>query len=345
MRENDASRVMVSVIVPVYNAEDTLARCIRSVLKQTFSNYELIVVNDGSNDNSGNIIKEYSLNDNRIIPVNQHNKGVSAARNHGVDLAKGQWITFVDADDYITEDCLELAVNAVKDTDCEMIFWNRKDIYQNRIEEKRVFKNDTEKNKFSGKELISKVLYNPEENLDLSSSYCRLFRRDIIMGKHLRFPENLKLGEDVIFMIDYLMSVSKVLRSDFFTYCRTMNSQSVMHRYNPAVKKHMLNLLEHLERQIELTNNKDIRKAYSVYVLRGPVTRVLEGFICHKQNGESYLVRCKQLKDFVAIPIVKDSLDGIAFSELPARLQIKLFCVRHRLLFVLDRWYRNKSYM
>lgn len=343
--KDDDSRVIVSVIVPIYNAEETLRQCIDSIMKQTFRNFELILVNDGSNDNSVNIIKKYSLNDDRIIMVNQSNKGVSAARNRGIELANGEWITFVDADDYITEDCLQMVLNAVEGSDYEMVFWNRKDIYKERIKEKRVFPPDKEKKVFTGQELIPKVFYNSEGNLELSSCYCRIFQKNIIIKKHIRFFEDLQYGEDMIFMIDYLKSVSKVLRCDCFTYYRTMQEHSAMHRFNPEIKQYLLNLLDHLGKRMDLIKDKGIEMSYSIYMFRGPVTGYIECYVCNKKNGDSRRVRRRYLMEFLKTPLVKDAIEDISYHNLPIRLQIKLFCIRHEILFVLDNWYRNKGYM
>lgn len=93
--------IEISVIIPIFNAEKTLKRCLDSILNQTFKNFEIICVNDGSQDKSIDILKEYKEKDNRIIIIQQENKGVSSARNAGIKIAKGKYITFIDSDDWI----------------------------------------------------------------------------------------------------------------------------------------------------------------------------------------------------------------------------------------------------
>ena len=92
---------LVSIIIPVYNAEHTLCKCLDSILEQDFNNYEIILVNDGSKDSSPDICNEYGSKYHNISIINQNNAGVSSARNAGLDVAKGDWITFIDSDDYI----------------------------------------------------------------------------------------------------------------------------------------------------------------------------------------------------------------------------------------------------
>ena len=106
--------VEISVIIPVYNSEKYLKRCIESVLKQSYTNFELILVNDGSEDHSGEICEKYREQDKRIKVIHQNNKGQAAARNIGVKLAKGKWVHFVDSDDCIHPQMLEILLNMVK---------------------------------------------------------------------------------------------------------------------------------------------------------------------------------------------------------------------------------------
>lgn len=118
----------ISVLVPVYNAEKYLKKCIESILNQTYKNIELIIVNDGSNDNSYNIIEEYKNKDNRIKAVHTENKGVSHARNTCLDNASGAFFAFVDSDDYIEEDYLEILYNNLKKYNADISMCNCKTI-------------------------------------------------------------------------------------------------------------------------------------------------------------------------------------------------------------------------
>lgn len=109
---------LISVIVPVYNAEEYLRDCINSILSQTFKNFEVILVNDGSSDNSGEICDKYSRLDSRVQVIHQENQGAASARNAGIKISKGDYICFVDADDLIHSQMLEILLNAIKGGDC-----------------------------------------------------------------------------------------------------------------------------------------------------------------------------------------------------------------------------------
>jgi len=117
---------LISVIIPIYNSEKYLKRCIDSIINQTYKNIEIICINDGSTDESYNILKQYEIKDNRIIILNKLNQGVSSARNDGIRISKGQYITFVDSDDWLELDAIENMVYLAKNKESDAI---RKNYY------------------------------------------------------------------------------------------------------------------------------------------------------------------------------------------------------------------------
>ena len=110
----NGKRVLISIIVPIYNSSEYIQRCIDSILSQTLTNFELILINDGSTDNSIDVLKEYESKDSRIIVINKKNEGVSIARNTGIEMAKGEYIMFCDSDDYVHPQWCELLVDAIE---------------------------------------------------------------------------------------------------------------------------------------------------------------------------------------------------------------------------------------
>lgn len=112
---------LVSIIVPVYNSEETLARCINSILDQQYRNIEVILVNDGSTDNSLNICREFAETDSRIIVIDKENTGVSDTRNRGIAQATGKYLHFVDSDDWIAENAVKVLVDRMQETGCDLV--------------------------------------------------------------------------------------------------------------------------------------------------------------------------------------------------------------------------------
>ena len=107
---------LISIIVPIYNVEKYIHKCIESIINQTYKNLEIILVDDGSPDNCGNICEEYAKNDSRIKVIHKENNGLSSARNAGLEICKGDYIGFVDSDDYIELNMYEVLINALKNT-------------------------------------------------------------------------------------------------------------------------------------------------------------------------------------------------------------------------------------
>lgn len=338
------NEITLSVIVPVYNGEDTLERCIQSIVKQTYKDFELLIVNDGSGDASLAIAKRYEEQDKRVIVLSQENKGVSAARNYGIQKARGKWITFVDADDYLDIHCFDIAFGNEKINLVELVLWDRIDIYRNRQEEKRIFVDDEWKHN-SIKDLVEKVFYNRNGNLEICSVCGRLFRSDIIEQNEIRFDEAVRLGEDMIFMLDYLKVIKHYYYIHRTDYHRSMVENSAMHGFNVGMKDQVITLLQTLKKHIDLEKNENIMNAYQIFVLRGPVTTYLECYLCNSQNKDGRKQRSKELNDFLKMDVVEQEMKKIRYKMLSNRLKVKLFCIRHRWIDVLDYWYRRKEYM
>lgn len=194
---------MVSIIVPIYKAEKYLHRCIDSILAQTFSDFELLLVIDGSPDNSGAICDEYALKDLRIRVLHKENGGVSSARNLGLDNACGEWVAFIDADDWIGETYLEYCVSAGIDVDLVRVGIKR--IYDEKttIEVRQSFGK-----RYSTVGNHLKKIVSRSTTLGV---WGGLYRLSYLNKFKIRFREGLKMGEDWLFSFEYLKHCSSVI--------------------------------------------------------------------------------------------------------------------------------------
>ena len=179
----------ISVIIPVYNAEATLNKCVDSVLGQQFPDFEVILVDDGSKDGSFQICEEYARKDSRVIVIHKENGGVSSARNRGLEIAKGKWVTFVDSDDYINDTYLVLP------EDKDVIFASYRNVVYGKESE------GLSSACFTGCRL-SDVVAEYGSNSILRTPWAKFYRRDLI--GNIRFPEDMKVGEDTCFVWQYL---------------------------------------------------------------------------------------------------------------------------------------------
>lgn len=192
----------VSVIIPIYNAEKFLHRCIDSIIAQTFINWELLLIDDGSKDSSGRICDEYVAKDERIHVFHKENGGVSSARNLGIDHAKGQYIVFVDSDDWVDNDYLECLLPESKE-DLICCSFEVEDSY------KRNNWNVLLADSYKTREALKKNL----TRFAFCSVTCKSFKKSLIQAKNVRFNEKITQCEDGLFVFDYLSAIRCAVRT------------------------------------------------------------------------------------------------------------------------------------
>ncbi len=213
----------VSIIVPAYNAQNTIGRCIESILNQTYTDFELLVMDDGSRDGTSAIIDGYAAKDPRVIAVHKPNSGVSDTRNQALDRAKGKYIQFLDADDWISPDATRLFVRAMEDNPaCDMVI---ADFYRV-IGEKMSQKGDIEEEKLlTREEYADEMMRNPAD-FYYGVLWNKFFRRSIIEDNRLRMDVKLDWAEDFIFNMEYVLHTDHIyaLKVPVYYYVKTEGS-------------------------------------------------------------------------------------------------------------------------
>lgn len=216
---------MVSIVIPVYNSEKTLRRCLESVIGQLFTNWELILVDDGSNDKSGDICDEYAAKDQRIKVFHKKNGGVSSARNIGLEHAKGEWIVFVDADDFVKESYLaHLLEHSQKHVDLVISY---AEIHSgNKIQKESYPSKLVDKTNFESMFIDNDMNWH-------TSPWSKLYKRCIVEEHHLRFCEGMHIGEDAVFLYSYMLYSNRIYISNDTDYCYfAYNEGSLTKRVN-----------------------------------------------------------------------------------------------------------------
>jgi glycosyltransferase involved in cell wall biosynthesis len=197
--------IRISVIVPVYKAEAYLSGCVDSILAQSYENFELILVDDGSPDGSGALCDSYAARDARVKVLHKENGGVSSARNAGLDSARGTYVVFIDSDDYAGPDYLKALVGAVADDDTLII--SDYQPFHEQGEDARTFYPEFCADLSSGKpEDFRKLIF----DFRLFPPYCKLYRRDIIEANDIRFDTEMRTAEDFDFNMRYIEHVKRV---------------------------------------------------------------------------------------------------------------------------------------
>lgn len=213
---------LISIIIPIYNVENFLTKTLKSVQNQTFTNFEAICINDGSTDNSADIVKSFADADKRFKWINQENQGVAADRNYGIQTAEGKYIMFLDGDDYMHPQCMELAYKIIEETKNDVCMFD----YQEVIVDEQV-SYDKQSDELNYEYIENPGLYllqNMTEKMVLI--WNKIFKRKLI--KDFRF-ENMHPNEDTVFMFDVLLQVDRLPYINNKLIYYVQNPQSVTH--------------------------------------------------------------------------------------------------------------------
>ena len=212
----------VSIIVPVYNAEKSLARCVDSILNQEFRDFELILMDDGSKDRSGEICDGYARADARVVVVHKENTGVSDTRNQAIARARGTFLQFVDSDDWLTADATKLMVRAAEETGCDMVI---ADFYRV-VGEMVSQKGDIDADQVIGREaFVGFMMENPADYY-YGVLWNKLYRRSLVEAHGIRMDAKLSWCEDFLFNLEYVRYATTfyALRTPVYYYVKTKGS-------------------------------------------------------------------------------------------------------------------------
>ena len=233
----------ISVIIPVYKVEPYLRQCLDSVINQTYKNLEIIIVDDGSPDNCGKICDEYAQADDRIIVIHKDNGGLSAARNDGLARVTGDWISFVDSDDWCELNLYEEAITCVEKTNPDIVIYSCfKGTAKQDGEDARIhtFDNDFET---EDKEILFQlqlaalsrkyIPYSKAQPWTMGFPWDKLYKTSMVLDNGLTYAENVKANEDVIFNLHAFQYAKKISFFDAPLYHYRINPTSIGHKYTP----------------------------------------------------------------------------------------------------------------
>lgn len=331
----------ISIIIPVYNAEKYVGACIESLLAQSFADFECILVNDGSTDGSSAVCREYARKDPRVIHIDQENQGVCGARNTGLDAARGETITFVDSDDWMDENGLEILYNEYLRTGADLIVADMSFAEGDKRTRIRVF---DESFTTDDKDWISEYEracigygYNPRPGTKmnitgLGSMGNKLYRREIIERDGLRFdPYTLGIYEDNLFVLNYLERTNKVsyVAQSIYYYRKVADSNS------RGYKARTLEINDRIFRRInefidtyKADRAEDFRKALYIYIMRRLDVSLMVYFFADK-NNKSFRDSLRELNRLIRREPYKTAIKNVD----PGRLNPK----NHRVTWATAR--------
>jgi len=333
----------VSIIVPVYNTEAYLPQCIESLLSQTLEDIEIILVNDGSPDRCRQICDEYVQRDGRVIAVHKENEGVSIARNIGIERSTGEWICFIDSDDWVAPDMCSGAVSYAEANDLDMLAYNSYSNYGNNQVKcadiaQCIF--DTTGIELFQLCLVSSHYFNSKHDIQLGAvggSPKKIYRGDLLRQSDARFIKELTRGEDIVFNL-YLSEDFKRIGfiNEFWYHYRTHADQTTQ-AYQKDLPEVSLLFFENIRAYIDKyhKNSDEFEAAYNLSVLR-TLNNICFQHYFHKENPAKLSARLRGLKQLTMTEPFNTALKNADTSHF--RLDDKLFSIFLRKRMTLPVW-------
>lgn len=327
-------KVLLSVVVPVFNAQEYLYKCIHSILLQTFTDFELLLVNDGSIDNSDRICKEFANNDKRVRYFYQNNAGPSVARNKGIEESRGSYLLFVDADDYIEPEMFNYMVHtAIKENIDFMICG----LILDRFIERKIISSEVkylQKRHIINNKNIADNIIDLFENEAINGPCGKLYRTELIKANNLKMNELIHLQEDLLFNVEYIAQIQSLYVSEkCFYHYEVKNENSLTRKYTP----NKFDMLNQVHDQIvsyymnySIKKKETLQKIYYLFV-KNVYSCFLDLFhekcMLNKREKLSFIQQIIQSRQF-KVKIKRADKDG-------AKYKLLLLCLKLRNKFIL----------
>jgi glycosyltransferase involved in cell wall biosynthesis len=313
---------LISIIVPVYKVkEEYLRRCIESLVNQTFGDIEIILVDDGTPDKGGALCDYYEQQDKRIKVIHQENQGVSASRNHGIEVATGEWITFVDADDWVELNACEKLKNIIINEDLDMLIFALKVNFPDKEFENPFWKKSyTHLKKNDREELQLQLLYktvsqySPPYNM-VGVAVCKLYSSEFLKKFDLKYNTNLTLSEDGVFVFQALENADKVVYINEFLYHYRKHDESATNRYRENAESDYGNALKVLEEYIAKFGKKGIFYTAFYYRAIFNIFALSHQLYCNENNKAPHLEKIRSVRDICKKEPYFSAIRNISFVD------------------------------
>jgi len=327
---------LISIIIPVYNVADYLRKCLDSVVHQSYSHLEIILINDGSIDDSLKICEEYQVLDSRIKVVNQNNSGVSVARNEGLKEATGDYLLFVDGDDWLNLYAIEFICNFMQEVDLVSFSYSKE--YQATHQVRKLGLNGQYSSSFLQRRitgLVKDELSDPSQMETLVTVWGKLYKTAIIKDNNILFEDLKKIGtwEDGLFNWEYLNTCNQVYIVDEPLYhYRKINSSSITSSYKEKYleqKKHLFTILNSLIK----TNAKDslFEEAFNNRICLSTLGIGLNESL----NTASFWIKYKNIKAMLYSNTHRNALRKFDLSFFPTHWKFFFFFAKYKMPFFL----------
>lgn len=335
---------LISIVVPVYCAEKDLEATLDRIQKQTYSCFELLLVDDGSTDGSGAICDRYGAEDSRIQVFHNENKGASAARNFGISKAAGEYLVFVDADDLLEPDFLETMLGAFTEPEIDLALCGFDRFYHNDLNDKVEYPlGNKERSQLQSNRELCQLFTVPKTSLSGVSVWAKMYKLSIIQEHHIRFPEHISYEEDCCFNLQYYRHARKAVTFRKIMYHYRQQMESLSKTYKPSTYDFLINGYNERVRfaqELEM-GPETLKKLNSVFlvVIFNTFKKIVKSPLSGKERRKEY----RRILDFKETKAVVDSC-GLSKYRVTRYLTI---ASRHRWILAIDlillEWKRREA--
>ncbi len=321
----------ISIVVPIYNVEKYLVQCVNSIINQTLTDIEIILVDDGSPDNCPKICDDYAKKDSRIKVLHKKNGGLSSARNAGIKVATGEYIGFVDSDDYIELDMYEKMYSIAKQYEVDFVM---SDYYRFNDDNKVIATLDIDEGIYDKekikKDIFPSLIMGDDINYGslLSVCYC-LYRRDLFIKNNLMFDEEVKYSEDNLFssIIGYKASSFYYMKGSYL-YNYRYNPNSISKTYKPDAWLVYLKMNNRLKKLFWNVRDYDFRNQLYAHI-------IYYAFNCINHVGYSdkrFFYKYKEIKKILNTEELKDAFKNFKPGDISLKLKVSIWMLKHKFI-------------
>jgi len=330
------NEIMISIVVPVYNVpENYLRKCIESLIDQTLLNIEIILVDDGCPSQGGFICDTYAEMDSRIKVIHQENKGLSGARNTGLYASSGQYITFVDGDDWIDSDMCEALSNAAESGRYDVVFCSQVKEYTHTSVPSQIKYNDHQTFNREGCKYLQEKVFDFYSKI--STTHGKIINRQLLLSHNIDFDADLRQGAEGH---DFNLRLFGVAESALFIarhyYHYTYNEHSISANTSEKNNEYVLSCYVKMKKYVENSDNKDNLLA-GLYnrMIHVVLTTAVSGYF-NPANTASYQDKVIGYKKFLSHPLIKESMKKASLNSVNTTKRITLFFVKHRCFLLVS---------
>lgn len=324
----------ISVIIPIYNVEKYLKKCLDSIINQTYRNLEIILVDDGSPDNCGKICDIYAERDKRIKVIHKQNAGVAAARNSGIDIATGKWVAFIDSDDWLDENMFQIAYKEAELYKADIVFFDGIQEFSDKIKHWNHFEEDFFSEDINVIRHLSKaMLYFPmspyNTKVPLAAPWDKLYNLEFLRKNSIRYTENLKTLDDMVFNMQAFFYARRVRYIRKALYHYRIISTSITNSYKPNRVELDKITFKRIEEIIKQTGFDEAIQAYYARIIKSFSICCRLSFF-NKQNQKRHKEKLAYVKEVLGEEPYNKAFRNIDMKHLEGRLKFVVLCARYK---------------